>query len=232
MGYCSQAFRERRAIIIRDIYNDPEAKFNGEALEMFNMGSAVTAPLIVKDRPIGVIAIDTPRKENAFDDGDLHLLQTMATSAGLAIENARLFERTRRRLAEIQAVHTVSTALRSAQTLDQALPIILDKIIEILGARGASLEMVNPLNGEIVNELAHGEWAAVTGIRSEPGSGISGRVLDSGRPYVTTDAVADGLAVRPELFGELKVVACVPVMAQHQPIGTLWAGRTATLLGG
>ena len=226
LGYSALAFSERRAIIIRDINTDPLATFAGDALEMFNRGSAVAAPLIVQDHPIGVIAIDTPHAENAFDDNDLHLLQTMATSAGLAIENARLFERTRRRLAEIQAVHTVSTALRSAQTLHQALPIILDQLMEIMGARGASLEMVNPLNGEIVNELAHGEWAAVTGMRSEPGSGISGRVMDSGRPYVTADVVADGLSVRPELFGELKVVACVPVIAQHQPIGTLWVGRT------
>jgi GAF domain-containing protein len=228
-GYSAMAFRERRAIVINDIQKNAEVTYQGDIVEMFDRGSALAVPLIVHGNPIGVIAIDTPVSAGAFDDRDLHLLQAMASSASLAIENSRLFESTRQRLSEIQAVHTVSSSLRSAHTLDQALPIILDQLMQILGAGAASLDMVDPASGEIVTRLAHGAWAPVTGLHAPSGSGITGMVMTSGEPYVTTDLVSDGKVFRPDLFAGLHTVACVPVIAQHQPIGTLWVGRTTPI---
>src|SRR4029077_15605276 len=47
-------------------------------------------PILAGDRVLGVIAIESPRT-HAFDDGDVRLLGTLATSMGVALENARLF---------------------------------------------------------------------------------------------------------------------------------------------
>jgi HD-GYP domain-containing protein (c-di-GMP phosphodiesterase class II) len=55
--------------------------------------------------------------------------------------------------------------------------------------------------------------------------GGSGRVIASGKPYVTNDVIADGLVAYPDMIGGLNAAACIPIVAQHQPIGTLWVGR-------
>ena len=186
-------------------------------------------PLIVRDRVIGMFAVDH-NQPDFFTDADVHLINAFASQAAIAIENARLFESTRRRLSEIETVHTISTALRSAQTLNEALPIILNQLMILLNAGGASLEIVDSTNGEIVTELACGSWAPVTGLRTPGSAGISGRVIDTGQPFVSNDVIALGKAVRPDLFGGLNAVACLPVIAQNQIIGALWVGRQTPIL--
>ncbi len=188
------------------------------------------APVVSKDQLVGLIAVWRVGAGNEFNSSDLDFLTNLAGQVAVAIENARLFENTRQRMLEIEAVHTVSTALRSAQTLNEALPIILDQLMSLLNAGGASLEIVDAQNGEIITELAHGVWVPVTGLRTPLGTGISGQVIATGKPYISTDVVAEGKSVHPELFKGLNHVACVPVIAQHQPIGTLWIGRQTPIL--
>lgn len=187
-------------------------------------------PVLSKDQLIGLIAVWRLGEGCEFETSDLNFMNSIANQTAIAIQNASLFESTRRRLSEIEAVHTMSTALRSARTLDEAMPIILDQLMSLLNAGGASLEMADAETGEIVTELARGAWEPVTGLRTPPGSGLSGHVIATGQPYVSTDVVADGKAVRPDLFFGTQAVACIPVIAQQQPIGTLWVGRTLPIL--
>jgi GAF domain-containing protein len=225
VGYASLVFQEQRGLVVPDVRANARIRYEGDIPEMLDEGSAIAVPLIVKNKAIGVIAVDTNRRTHAFEEEDLYLLKAMAAPAALAIDNARLFQTTHQRLVEIETVHKVSSALRSAQNLSEALPILLDQLMHLLNASGASLEMTDPLNGEIVTELAHGAWAVVTGFRTPPGKGVSGQVITTGEPYVSTDVVADRKAVRLDLFGGHNAVACVPVIAQNQPIGALWIGR-------
>ncbi len=225
-GILGSIARQRSGEIINFVEGDPRSILV-QGTETVVDEHIMAVPVLNKAGLIALIAVWRMGHGSEFRPTELEFLNGLAQQVAVAIENARLFERTRQRLAEIQAVHTVSRALRSAQTLEQALPIILDQLMQILQAGGASLEMLDPHTGEIVTGLAHGEWAAVTGMRSAPGSGVSGLVLASGRPYVTSDVRADGQALNLDLFGSLQAVACVPVIDQQHPIGTLWAGRQA-----
>jgi GAF domain-containing protein len=215
--------QERRAVILTDAR---------EAYAMFkespNDGtrSWLGVPLMIRERVIGVLAVEHGWP-GFFTNAHADLVGAFASQAAIAIENARLFEATRRRLVEIDATHKLSVALRTAQTLGQALPIILDQLTSLLNARSASLEVVDPATGEIVTVRANGDWQAVTGLRAPAGTGVSGRVVLTGQPYVSADVVSDGLTVRPDLFGPSRAVACVPVIAQGQRIGVLWIGREA-----
>lgn len=49
------------------------------------------APMIVRDRLIGVVYVDTSMRQGTFTESDLHLLKVVAGQAGIAIENARLY---------------------------------------------------------------------------------------------------------------------------------------------
>jgi PAS domain S-box-containing protein len=225
VGYASLVFQEQRGLVVPDVRANTRIRYEGDIPELLDEGSAIAVPLIVKNKAIGVIAVDTNRRTNAFEEADLYLLKAMAAPAALAIDNARLFQTTHQRLVEIETVHKVSSALRSAQNLSEALPILLDQLMHLLNASGASLDMTDSLSGEVVTELARGAWASVTGYRTPPGKGISGQVIATGEPYVSTDVVADGKGLRLDLFSGLSALACVPVIAQNQPIGALWIGR-------
>jgi len=228
-GYAALAVREKRGVLVPDALADASITFSNDIPEMNEVQSAMVAPLIVKQRVIGTISLDNASRKSAFTEDDLRLLVALATPAALAIENARLFKETRRRLADLEILQTISTALRVAKTLDEALPIILDQLINLLDVGSALLDILDPSNGEIVTELAHGVWAPITGMRTPRNVGVSGHVISTGQPYITTDLVADGLVVRPDLVGGLNAAACVPIIAQHQPIGALWVGRKTAI---
>src|SRR5205814_6694282 len=58
-------------------------------------------PIATGDRVVGVIGLER-REPFAFSDSDERLLSTLASSMGVALENARLFDETKRLLAETE----------------------------------------------------------------------------------------------------------------------------------
>ena len=73
--------------------------------------SAVWVPLIVGDEVRGIISLQNIDREDAFSDSDVELLTTLAASLSVALENVRLIDETRQRLAELATVNEVGQAL-------------------------------------------------------------------------------------------------------------------------
>ncbi|HNA87920.1 MAG TPA: GAF domain-containing protein, partial [Anaerolineales bacterium] len=85
--------------------------------------SSVNVPIIGSDRVIGVIIVQSHEKEYAYSEAQVRLLQTVAASMGVSLENARLFDETQRllkitedRAAELATINAIGKAL--GQTLD------------------------------------------------------------------------------------------------------------------
>jgi signal transduction histidine kinase len=51
------------------------------------------APLVARDRALGIIVVDNPASNKAIDQDDLHFLQLIASQAGMAVENSMLYNR-------------------------------------------------------------------------------------------------------------------------------------------
>ena len=73
--------------------------------------SVVFVPLAVGGRATGVISLQNIDRENAFSESDVRLLTTLAGSLSVALENARLFEETRQRNAELALINEVQRGL-------------------------------------------------------------------------------------------------------------------------
>ena len=84
----------------------------------------VRAAIVGGDRVLGVIGLENYEREHAFGDPEVRLLQTVAASMGVALENARLFDETQRRARESTALSDVGRDLSS--TLD--LATVMDRI--------------------------------------------------------------------------------------------------------
>ena len=76
-----------------------EAEAIGAPFKVGGTESYLGVPIPAGDRAIGVIAIGTTAS-NAYTQDDERLLSTLATNMGVALDNARLFEETKRLLAE------------------------------------------------------------------------------------------------------------------------------------
>ena len=79
--------------IVRDVADDPDFYNEADEKTGFTTRSILCAPLGVQDDRIGAIELVNKRGgDGLFSDADLHLLQGLASSAGLAILNARMAE--------------------------------------------------------------------------------------------------------------------------------------------
>jgi len=78
-----------------------------------NARSVVAIPLIGRDELIGVFTVES-EKAAVYDDTDLELLETVASQAGLAIQNAGLLQSEKERRAEVEAVNARLTAWNEA----------------------------------------------------------------------------------------------------------------------
>jgi serine phosphatase RsbU (regulator of sigma subunit) len=94
-------------------------------------------PMIVGDQVTGILSLQDVDRENAFDASDVRLLQTLAASMSVALENARLFDETQQlyqeteqRANELHLINSVQEGL--AKKLDQAsmYELVGDKLQE------------------------------------------------------------------------------------------------------
>jgi PAS domain S-box-containing protein len=75
----------------------------------FQLRSILAVPLKVRDSVIGVVYCDNRIIEGIFKPHDLNLLEAFANQAGVAIENARLFEDLRARIAQVTEARDLMT---------------------------------------------------------------------------------------------------------------------------
>ena len=98
-GLTSRVIRDRAPLRLRTAAEIAEL---GAILSGTNAESWLGVPILTGDEVLGVIALES-LAEDAFDAATERLLATLATSVGAALENARLFDETKRLLAETDA---------------------------------------------------------------------------------------------------------------------------------
>ena len=80
------------------------------------------------DEARGVISLQNLDRENAFSEGDVRLLTTIAASLSVALENARLIAETRQRVSELATVNEVSQAIAAQLDLGTLIGLVGDQM--------------------------------------------------------------------------------------------------------
>src|SRR5215216_1967135 len=91
-------------------------------------------PMLVGDRVLGVIAVQSVDKPRLYDEHDRDILTTIASQAAIAVENARLFDEAQRRARETTALAEVGREISSTLDLAQVLERIASYAKELLRA--------------------------------------------------------------------------------------------------
>lgn len=112
-------------------------------LDYLGMQAYVAAPLVVNERRIGGIAIaDT--KPHSWSRDELSLIDTLGHQVGVLIQRGRLFEQTQKQIGRLEAVYRISTELRVAQNVDEALPILLEQTLQSINAEAGGILLYDP----------------------------------------------------------------------------------------
>lgn len=129
----------------------------------------------------------------------------------------------RRTAREREVILTVASALRRASTRAEMVPVILDQVCLLFNAPAAAFTVIDAHNGEMAVELAHGDFAAATGVRLPVSHTPITQILVQGQPY---RAAAGDDSVRGWVGEQRRVQTLlgVPLIAHNRGLGVLWLG--------
>lgn len=131
---------------------------------------------------------------------------------------------------ELQAIATLSSALRTAPGRSEMLPVIVEQIVNLLDCDSATIEIIESGTNDVVVEAAHGLWEPLIGSRQKEGTGINAIIAATRQPYLTQNLEKDpGLFYHHWARYGIRGSAGVPLIAQEQLIGFIWVGRRSDI---
>ncbi|WP_329352131.1 GAF domain-containing protein [Streptomyces sp. NBC_01261] len=109
------------------------------------MNSFLGVPIRVRDQVFGNLYLTEKRGGAQFDEEDESVLSTLAVAAGVAIDNARLYEESRLRERWLQANAEITHSLMSSGARTDVLALIAERAGEITGSALAAVAL--PMEG-------------------------------------------------------------------------------------
>ncbi|MGD8622349.1 MAG: GAF domain-containing protein, partial [Anaerolineales bacterium] len=225
-GLAGWVVENREAVLIDDTLNDPRWLQKPEQQEEEETRSAISVPLVARDRVVGVMTLGR-RKPGHFMQEDLALASSIADQAGVAVNNAHLYAVSQRQLQAMKALSETARAITSSLEVGEVLQRITEQTMKSLDVEAASLALIEEETDELVFRVASGRSAdQVVGTRIMRDQGISGWVVQNEQPLFVKDVQSDPRFypdIDERLGFETRVMACVPVQVQNETIGVLEA---------
>lgn len=178
------------------------------------MSSFLGVPVRVRGEVFGNLYLTEKRGGGSFTSDDERTVMALAAAAAVAIENARLYERSRRREAWQAALNEIATTVLDGGDAEDALALMARLSRDLMGADVAAIAL--PVDEELRIEFAEGETSIIGALVPH----------DS----ITYQAFTEGVATVSEqcTIGDLEMVGsaiAVPLRTAERTLGVLTAIR-------
>ncbi|MFF5704383.1 GAF domain-containing protein [Streptomyces sp. NPDC012794] len=217
-GVLGALITEPRPLLLDDLTRDPRAA--GFPPGHPPMRSFLGVPIRVHTEVFGNLYLTEKRGGGPFTDEDLALMRVLASQAGIAIGNARLYETARRRERWIEGAAAVTTTLLAGRPAADALMCVAERARLLADAAAGVVLQPTPEGGmEIVAASTHGDPGDLVGTAIAPGSPVLEQLL-GGEPVFIEDSATDPRMTTHvrERFGPSMML---PLQSGGQLIGTL-----------
>jgi len=194
--------------------------------------SLLRVPVLIDGRVVAMIGLDNVDRENAFDDANVRLLTTLASSMSVALEGARLFEQTKsllaqteQRASELATVNTLGQALSSTIDLDELIRTVGDKMRETFQADVVYVALLDEEAQLIRFPYAYGDDFTPLA----PGEGLTGKIIEKGEALLLNEAVdeaADAIGAT-QVGVKAQSYLGVPIMVRGKAIGVISVQSTS-----
>jgi PAS domain S-box-containing protein len=224
---CELAYQENRPASLEDI-KDCSPEVVDHLLEI-GVRSYLGVPIIYKGRRLGVLCVFDRETYVAAAPSTRDLLVAIGQQIGVAVENARLFERTQDALAETEALYRVSRSLITYESSDDLLTSVVDEVAEVLPADRVSAILTDVENRRVIDFVGGGPGAdKVSEVPfDELWDGLTGWVLRELEPVLSPKGKPDpreSTAVQTRRKAtEAGSIIVVPLFYRDDVLGTMTA---------
>src|SRR5262249_47661902 len=223
VGFSEHVLETREPLLIVENVDAEAERYGSTTLAGEDSKAVLFVPLVTGGRATGVISLQNVDREHAFTESDQQLLETLAGSLSVALENARLLHETRQRNAELALINSVQEAIAGELEPQAIYDVVGDRIRDVFDAQALQISMLDETTG-----LLHDPYILERGERleAEPWvpSGFSKHVLETRQPLL----IAENLDVESERYGSTilagerpKSVLFVPLVAGGKALGVI-----------
>jgi GAF domain-containing protein len=208
--------------IVNDTAKDPRGIIV-KGTEKNPLEHLMGVPILLKDKHTGLLAVWRSGVGAEFAPKELEFLTSLARQAAVAIENARLYNETQRRLKELEVIDRVSTSLRITQSFEEMLPILLKETLQLASTPHGSIWLYDHTTDKLIQRVASGLEAKLKFKSLSPREGIIGYTFRTGKTYRSSELKSDALLFEAERdsmlpgFGAI----CIPIQSTGGPVGVL-----------
>ncbi|MGA9041220.1 MAG: SpoIIE family protein phosphatase [Terriglobales bacterium] len=213
-GVTGVAAQRREAVLVDDVTQHPEY-----ISAVPNVRSELAVPLIIKNRLIGVIDIES-QKPNNFTEEHKRLLTLIASRMAVGIENARLYTQTTRQTRTLLLLNEIAQELTSILNLDELLKRIAELLNRIIDYQMFSILLLDATGEKLQHRFSLRFQENIHLKHDVPlGLGIVGHAAQHKHAVLARDVSKDAryIAANPETRSEL----AVPLIYKDKVIGVL-----------
>jgi phosphoserine phosphatase RsbU/P len=213
-GVTGMAAQRREAILVGDVSGDPRY-----ISAVPNVRSELAVPLIIKNRLIGVIDIESPQP-NHFTEEHKRLLTLIASRMAVGIENARLYTRTTRQARTLVLLNEIARELTSILNVDELLKRIAELLSRLIDYQMFSILLLDEAGEKLQHRFSQRFQENIQLKHEIPlGRGLVGYAAQHKEAVLVPDVKKDPRYVRanPETRSEL----AVPLVYKNKVIGVL-----------
>ncbi|MBN1483415.1 MAG: GAF domain-containing protein [Chloroflexia bacterium] len=186
-------------------------------------------PMVVQDRVIGVIAVQSYSQPGAYDEGHKQLLSTVAAQAAVAVENARLYGQARQQAEEMAAFYHIGVTASSQLDLEQVLEAIYEQASLVMDTSAFFVALYEDERDEISFPLVYDKDERLPPFQTQKSTagGLTGWLLEYSAPLLVRDWEKDATAELQQVvisMGDpVRSLLAVPMVVRGETIGVIAA---------
>ena len=191
-------------------------------------GEYLVAPIVVRDACIGVVVVDNCVENRPIEPQHVNLLATFVSQAGIAVENARLYEAMEEKYAELNVLYEQSKSISAASGVECAADTLVQTASRAVRCDGAAVLLLDAKRGNLALQAACGGLTRLAPeIKRIAGEGrYSEFVREQSNPgLLASDSPARVEGPNAELLNALAPTKAnlmvVPLVAEDTTIGLL-----------
>lgn len=194
--------------------------------------SAVSVPIQTRDKIVGV-ATFVHSQPHYLTTEHLSLVQAIADQAGVAVQNARLYEESQKQARVMTALAKSAKAISKTINLDEVLNSILYQIKQALQVELVTLALIDGQTEDLIYQAVITDDGPdesgnekILGYRLSEGKGIAGWVAEHSQGMIINDAEHDPRYQRqlsPYQEYAPQAIVAAPIFLQDKVIGVLEA---------
>ncbi|MET9690896.1 GAF domain-containing protein [Streptomyces sp. NPDC006514] len=187
------------------------------------MKTFLGVPIRVQGEIFGNLYLAEKNGGGEFNDYDVHMVRVLATEAGIAIGNARLYEAATQRERWIDGSVAVTTALLSGGDADDALAVVAEQARRLADSAAGIVMLPAEEGGMEIVAVSSENPATSLGVVIGAESPVVDRLLE-GEPVFVDDAASDP-RMASELTSQYGPCMLLPLQSGGRVLGALVTPR-------